>query len=302
VNLQRSSDPRTHRRLRWVIKTIAALFLIVLGLTGWVYVASESHFRSFELPAPFAHDVPTDPASLARGEHLVRTRGCSGCHGEDLAGRLMWGSAVAPNLAEYARTESAASFEAAVRHGIGRDGRALYAMPSYNFVHLRDADVADLIAYLRAAPVAQKTLPEASLPWLIRLAIALGKDAAMPAYLDRVPPLRRAEDPDVRIARGEYIAMTTCNECHGFGLRADVPWEGGAAPDLIIMAAYEEPAFRRLMREGIAIGDRELQMMSPVARGRFAHFTDQELEDLYAFLSDMSARAAGGDESPGAAR
>jgi cytochrome c1 len=62
------------------------------------------------------------------------------------------------------------------------------------------------------------------------------------------------------------------------------------------MAAYEEPAFRRLMREGIAIGDRELRMMSPVARGRFVHFTDQELEDLYAFLSDMSARAAEGRE------
>ena len=45
------------------------------------------------------------------------------------------------------------------------------------------------------------------------------------------------------------------------------------------------------MREGIAIGDRELEMMSGVARGRFAYFTEDELSDLYAFLRDMSARA-----------
>lgn len=68
----------------------------------------------------------------------------------------------------------------------------------------------------------------------------MDRDAAIPAYLDRVPQLWRADDPD-----------------------------------LLIMAAYDEAAFRRLMREGIAIGNRELQIMSPVARGRFVHFTDQ---------------------------
>lgn len=282
--------------LSGIIKSIGALFLVALGLVGWIYFASEAHLRSFDPPAAFAHPIPTDPAAIARGEHLVRTRGCRGCHGEDLAGKLMWGSAVAPNLAEYARDESAATVEAAIRHGIGRNGQALYAMPSYNYVRMRDTDVADLIAYLRTAPVAQKTLPRAWLPWQVRLEIAMGRDAAMPAYLDRVPPLRRIDDPDPRIGRGEYIAMTTCNECHGFGLRADTPWEGGTAPDLVIMAAYDEADFRRLMREGIAIGNRELRMMSPVARGRFAHFTDQELEDLYAFLSDMSAGAAKGHE------
>ena len=33
-------------------------------------------------------------------------------------------------------------------------------------------------------------------------------------------------------------------------------------------------------------------MMSGVARGRFAHFTDEEVGDLYVFLSDLAARAA----------
>ena len=41
------------------------------------------------------------------------------------------------------------------------------------------------------------------------------------------------------------------------------------------------------MRTGKALGDRELPMMSPVARGRFAHFTDGELNDLQVFLRQL---------------
>jgi mono/diheme cytochrome c family protein len=276
---------------RWVAGVVAVPCLIALAFAGWVYAASESHLRSFARPAAFTHPIPTDAAAIARGDHLVRTRGCRGCHGDDLGGQVMWGVAVAPNLAVLARSESPAVLEAAIRHGIGRDGRALYSMPAYNFVRMRDEDLADIIAYLRTVPVARKGLPHPGLPFEVRREIALGRDAAIAAYLDRVPPLRRADDPDLRMARGEYTAMTTCNECHGFGLRADTPWEDETAPDLIIVAGYSEADFRRLMREGIAIGDRELEMMSGVARGRFAYFTEDELSDLYAFLRDMSARA-----------
>lgn len=226
---------------------------------------------------------------------MARTRGCYGCHGKELAGELMWGFAVAPNLPALAQSESAAILEAALRHGIGLDGRALYSMPSYNFMHLRDQDVADLIAFLRSMPIVQKTLPEARLPWAIRWDIALGKDAAIPAFLDRVPPLKHAarfdNAVDDAIARGEYTAMTTCNECHGFGLRADSPWDDESAPDLIIIMAYGEQEFRTLMKTGSALGGRELVMMSDVARSRFANFTDEEVSDLYLFLRNMAAQA-----------
>jgi mono/diheme cytochrome c family protein len=203
----------------------------------------------------------------------------------------MWGTAVAPNLAALTRRASAATFERALRHGIAHDGRAVYSMPAYNFVRLRDADVADIYAYLRTVPVVDVPLPRAGLPWPIRWEIARGRDAAIPAFLGKVPPLARTNDPDSAIVRGEYIAMTTCIECHGFSLRADSPFGGETAPDLAIVSGYPFEAFERLMRTGKPIGGRELRMMSGVARGRFAHFTDQEVHDLYAFLRDMGARA-----------
>lgn len=276
--------------VRWALIGAGALVALALVFVGWVYGASEAHLRSFALPPPFAHPIAEDSAAIARGEHLVRTRGCGGCHGADLAGEVMWGSAVAPSLTALARSETPATLEASIRHAIGRDGRALYSMPAYNFMHLRDEDVADIIAYLRTAPRVERDLPKPSLPFATRFEMALGRDAAIPAYLGRVPPLRRQDGVNASIARGEYLAMTSCNECHGFSLRADVPW-GDAAPDLIVIGSYSAEDFIRLMRTGIAPGDRELPMMTPVARGRFVHWTDQEVADLYAFLSDMSARA-----------
>jgi len=285
---------------RWLAGMAGALALIAAAGFGWVYLASEAHLRSFARPAAFDAPIRTDVDSIARGEHLVYTRGCRGCHGKDLEGELNWGFAVAPNLAAYAREHDAAVFEAALRHGIGANGGALYSMPSYNFVRLRDADVADVYAYLRTAPVKQAELPAPGLPWPIRWEIARGNDKAIAGFLDLVPPLRRQDDADPRMARGEYLAMTTCNECHGFGLRADSPFGDETAPDLIVVAGYDEPAFTHLMRTGKAIGERELPMMSGVARGRFVHFTDEEVHDLYTFLSDLAARAAAGPVNKGA--
>lgn len=259
---------------------------------GWVYAASEAHLRSFESPPPFAAEIPTDAATLARGEHLVATRGCRGCHGENLEGAMMWGMAAAPNLTTYAREHDAATIERAVRHGIDASGRGMYSMPSFSFMHLTDGDLAAVIGYLRSAPVAEGPELRANMPFAIRLAIAQGQDDVMPAWLTRAPGLELQNDPNASLARGEYIAMTTCNECHGFSLRADVPWESdGQTPDLIAtMAGYDEADFRKLMREGAPIGGRDLRLMDDVARARFSQFSDEELGDLYVYLRFRSDR------------
>lgn len=280
------------RVARWCLGILAASLLSAALGFGWIYAASEARLHSFPRPPPFAQAIPSDAVSIARGDHLVRTRGCRGCHGNELQGEVMGGYAVAPNLARYAREHSGAIFEAALRHGIGADGSALYSMPSYNFVLLRDADVADIIAYLRSIPVVSSDLPEPSLPWSIRWDIARGTDAPIAGFLAQVPGLEHANDADARIARGEYLAMTTCIECHGFTLHADAPFGESIAPDLIVVAGYDETAFAQFLKTGIALGGRELPMMSDVARGRFAHLADEEVRDLYAYLRERVAQSA----------
>lgn len=278
--------------LKWGAVALGVVVVGALGFVGWVYAASEAHLRSFEAPPAFAAEIPTDAASLARGEHLVATRGCGGCHGEQLQGQPMWGMVVTPNLASYARERDVAAFERALRHGIDHTGRGMYSMPSFSFMNMRDEDVAALYAYLRSAPVAEGPESSTGMPFALRLMLARGQDDVMPEWIKSAPRLEQQSNPSASIARGEYVAMTTCNECHGFSLRADVPWESdGRSPDLIaVIAGYEEADFRRLMREGAPIGGRDLELMDDVARGRFVHFTDDEVNDLYAYLKFRSDR------------
>ena len=289
--------------LRWIGLGMGALLGAAALFVAWVFAASEAHFRSFPAPPAFAHSIPADAASLALGERIAKTRGCAGCHGAALEGEIMWGILATPNLAAYAREHGPAALEGAIRHGIGHDGRALYAMPAYNFARMRDADVAALIGYLQTAPVSQAKPQGVRRPWhertlydlFIRFNIARGDDAAMPRWLPEVPQLSAQASANAAIARGEYLAMTSCNECHGFDLRGYQPW-GDSAPDLIAVAAYSQADFTRLMREGVPISGAELPMMGPVARGRFTHWTEDEIADLYAFLADMSARAIAAEE------
>jgi cytochrome c553 len=271
---------------------LGVVAVAALGFVGWVYAESEAHLRSFDSPPAFATEIPSDAVSIARGEHLAITRGCGGCHGEQLQGQPMWGAVVTPNVAAYAREHDAATFERALRHGIDHTGRGMYSMPSFNFMNMRDEDVAALFAYLRQAPVAEGPEASTGMPFALRLAIAQGKDDVMPAWMEHAPALEYQGSPFASLARGEYIAMTTCNECHGFSLRADVPWENdGRSPDLIPMiTAYSEDDFRRLMREGVPLGGRDLEMMDDVARARFSLFSDEEVGDLYNYLHVRSER------------
>jgi hypothetical protein len=66
------------------------------------------------------------------------------------------------------------------------------------------------------------------------------------------------------------------------------------APSLIAVAqGYSLEQFRRLMHDGVAIGDRELELMSPTARARFAYLIQYETDAMYAFLGNCARDPAG---------
>ena len=102
-----------------------------------------------------------------------------------------------------------------------------------------------------------------------------------------VPPLRYASSEDERLQKGEYLAMTTCNECHGVDLTGDV-MPDFVVPPLSIISSYTEEEFRVLMATGVARGGRDsLGLMTMVAKDRFAFFKEEELNNLYAFLQTL---------------
>ncbi len=268
---------------------IAAL-LIFMGASEW-------RLRSNPESVPFAAPIPEGMAATARGEHLARTRGCFSCHGSRLEGKDWsdeWvgiGHVIAPNLARYAREETPEVIERALRHGVGRSGRALWSMPSYNFVHLSDDDVAALIAFLRAHPVLGDSLGRVRTSLEVRWRATLGGESDIAEWVTWVPPMvtDTSRDP-ASVVRGEYIAMTTCNECHGLDVRG-LRMGSDTAPDLAVVASYTREEFGRLMHDGTSrTGDSAIPLMSITARNRFVHFTGAEVDDLYAFLRTLPSR------------
>ena len=271
------------RFLKWTAISILGI-TVVAALV--IFGVSEYRLRrTFDVAAtPIA--VPTDSASLARGHHLFVTRGCGGCHGPDARGQVflddpMLARLIAPNVPKVIRDYSDPELARLLRHGIRPNGRGVAVMPSAMLYSLDDSDVGSLIAYLRTIPVKDSApLPSTKMGPLARVGLTIGQYALEPATIDHDAP-RPPNGPDA-MARGQYIAMTSCVECHGQRLEGKM-----GAPGLSIVAGYSPSEFARLMREGVPRDGRKLDLMAQVARGRFAHFTDDEVDALYTYLSQQ---------------
>jgi cytochrome c553 len=84
------------------------------------------------------------------------------------------------------------------------------------------------------------------------------------------------------VQQGNYLALTTCVECHGYDLRGAF-----GTPPLTIAKAYKEAEFVKFLKTGKALGDRELPLMSYMCRDRFAYYSEEEIKAIHAFLIQL---------------
>jgi mono/diheme cytochrome c family protein len=138
-----------------------------------------------------------------------------------------------------------------------------------------------VIADVRAAPVAAGEDRRTAIGPGAWLALAIAPDQVGLFPFERATQRLGDRRHDDEVALGRFIAMVACAECHGLDLRG---WAPEGIPDLGIARAYSLADFRRLLSEGVALGGREVGLMSQVGRSRFAHLTDDEVAALKAFL------------------
>jgi cytochrome c553 len=269
----------------------AGLLLVLAGAI--VYLLSERILhRSYAEPR-VGIAVPSDPASISEGHRLAMIRGCAnGCHGAGIEGgvfvdNLLLARLIAPSLTAAVRRYANADLARIIRRGVRPDGSSVIGMPSEMFSGLTDTDLGKILAYLRSVPPDSGLAPERRLGPVARIAFVAGKLQPAAELVRRAGLLSGSWPQDAdSTAPGAYLARTSCIECHGLDLRG-----GDQAPDLRIAAGYSFDAFTELMRVGKALGNRDLPLMSQVARGRFRHFTDQELRGLYTYLMARAAKS-----------
>lgn len=272
------------RVLTWTAIVVASIVVIALIV---VYGVSEYRLRqTFDIAAA-PIPVPSDSASLARGQHVFLTRGCQGCHGEATKGKVFFDDKwiarlVAPNVPKAIRGYSDPELVRLLRHGVRPTGRGVAVMPSSMFYYLDDEDLGALVAYLRTVPVKSDSLPPTAMRVLARVGLVIGQYKLEPlTFVHDAPRPPKGPEP---ATLGEYTARSSCTECHG------LKFEGGdGTPALSIVTGYSPTEFAKLMREGVPKDGRTLEMMGQTARNRFSHFTDDEVSGLYAFLSRQTA-------------
>ena len=183
----------------------------------------------------------------------------------------------------------------AIRHGVGRDGKGLFIMPSHHFNELSDEDLGAIIAYLKNVPPVDNEV-ELKLGIGLRI-ISLFEPDFFPARLIdhdavRPPPPARG----VTAEYGEYLTFM-CTLCHGELLSGGtVPGESDAPPapnlTLLTRSQWSEVDFFKVMRTGVNKFGKQLDP-EHMPWDHLAKMTDDELKALWLFLSSLEARKFG---------
>jgi cytochrome c553 len=275
---------RVFRILGYVGLSLVAVALVAYAV---LFAMSEVKLRRTYSVIPHPIRLPHDSASIAEGGRLARIHGCTTCHGAMAQGNILvehWlvGRLEAPNLTKAVRKYSDAQLEGIIRQGVRPNGNSVMEMPSGMFAALTDEDLGAIISHLRSLPVREGHTRGVQFGTLAHVLFALGRLVPAAEEAQRASQLtKNYPAPNDANWTGAYLARTACTECHGLDLRGD---PSGKPPDLKIAGSYSLDAFNHLMRTGKAPGEREIGLMSRVARGRFSHFTDAEIASLHRYL------------------
>lgn len=285
--------------LRLIIRSVAGVAFLAALLVVFVYWLSNARLRRLYQVAVVAPTLPTDAASLEHGGHLARTRGCCDCHGADLGGTTVMddpamGRISGPNLTRgrggLAADFSDQDFERAIRHGVAPDGRGLFMMPSADYSHFTEEDMADLIAYVKSVPAVDREPAAQRIGPISRALLAAGKIRLAADLIDHATLKPDVVGRGPTVAYGRYVAVS-CRGCHGSnysGGKIEIGPPGWPhAANLTPagrLAGWSESDFISALRTGRRPDGTELNPVMPRA---FGQMDDVELKAVWRFLGTL---------------
>ncbi len=203
---------------------LAVVLAAVGGLLFWLLSAPKAvaEARLARLPQ----------GEAARGETVFWAGGCASCHAAKgakdaerlkLAGGLElktpFGTFVSPNISPHPQDGIGAwtleQFANAMLAGVSPDGGHYYpAFPYSSYSRMKDADIADLFAFLKTLPAVEGRAADhrLSFPFNVRRGLGLWKLA----FLREGPAAAAVANPAPDVARGQYLVEGPghCGECH----------------------------------------------------------------------------------------
>src|SRR5262245_35173886 len=290
----------------WTVGTLVVLLLLAVATlyayTGW-------HISRKWSVSGHALTIPTDPAAIARGQHVATAIArCTGCHRPDFGGQVffdippvafLYASNLTRGRGGVGGQLSDLDWERAIRHGLKPDGSVLLFMPSQEFQALTDQDAAALIAYLKTLPPVDREPMKNRVGPIGRALYAKGDVSLIPAELiDQTAPHHPAVPVGVTVEYGRYLAdVGGCRGCHGPGLSGGhVPgtppdWKPAANITPAGIGYYKEEDFFRALREGKRPGGAAIDPFMPYDFTR--NLADDEIRALWLYLKTVPSRPFG---------
>lgn len=289
---------RLGRALKWAGIGLGVVVVLVAGLFAVAWAHGERALARTYAVADPPLVVGTDPATIARGQHLYVSRGCTGCHGEDGGGKLLFDAGPVARIVPANLTRTVAdpawtddALAAAIRHGVRPDGTPLVFMPVGDYMDLDDADTAAIVAYLRSMPASPNDPGRTEVRPLGRVLNLLGQFPMTPAdAIDHAPRPRVAPPVGPTPAYGAYLAQV-CTGCHLPDFRGGIVMVPGTPPTANLtphpgaLGGWTHDDFVRAMRQGVRPDGRELHPMMPWRE--FGTMTDTELAAVWAYLETV---------------
>jgi mono/diheme cytochrome c family protein len=219
-----------------VIGSLVGIIILAFGL---IYIHMKVRINETYSVIPEPIHVSYDSATIALGKKIVGVRVCADCHGDDFGGKVlhedpMIGRVSSRNLTKgkggLPEDYSEADWVMALKHGLDRNRKPLLFMPSNEFAHMSEKDIAAVIAFMSTLPkVDREDLPVKPGP----LAYVLGEFDIIPLIpagkTDHNVPFAKHVEPGVNVEYGKYLAVV-CTNCHGPELKGGGPLVPGGSP------------------------------------------------------------------------
>lgn len=286
------------RIVKWTGFALGSLVLLLLIFCSFVYIKTEASINKVYDVKLQSLGIPDDSASYLAGRHVAEIRGCIGCHGANLATGEVFADASSPigfiQASNITSGKGGVQYTdqdwiRALRHGLGKDNKPLWFMPSHEICGLSNQDMAALISYVKKQPPVDKTTPQKSIKPLGRILTFMGEFPLLSAekidhsatYVDEVKP---AVDTDY----GKYLAVT-CTGCHTDSFKGGPSHEPGQPPIPDISSTgnlghWTQEGFVTLFHTGKTPDGRVLSKYMPV---KAFTYSDDELRAIYLYLHEL---------------
>jgi cytochrome c553 len=294
------------RVVRWSLITLGGLVGLALAAAGALYAMSARKLTvKRTVPSERELAIPTDSGSIARGAHLITTRACGQCHGEDLGGKVFadagpFALLAGPNLTTGRGGRNPprgdAEWERAIRHGVRREGTALVVMPSEVFHAITDDDMASMVAYLKQMPPVDREVPPTTVRIVGRLVLGAGQ---FRTAADMAPRTAHVASVDTTpgVDYGRYlVSVSGCSMCHGESYSGGPAFDTAGKPPSNLtptgIGHYADEDFKQTLRTGVRPhGGGPLSEEMPWKY--YGKMSDGELQSIWLYLKTLPPKHFG---------